>query len=159
MQAYNAISVNTSTMQIQFLRMQSTICWELHNKVTNNSPKDVTEIAIESVYGMHLRMLLKMDLRVQMDAKSGQLKIKSVSESANEKRRNLFEVHLMMQFRVYLIIHLDLHLKVNFNIYIFNDEQKGVPNVALNGTLLVALELHLFMQLSIHKSVQNDSTF
>ena len=73
MQAYNAISVNTSTMQIQFLRMQSTICWELHNKVTNNSPKDVTEIAIESVYGMHLRMLLKMDLRVQMDAKSGKV--------------------------------------------------------------------------------------
>ena len=158
MQAYNAISVNTSTMQIQFLRMQSTICWELHNKVTNNSPKDVTEIANESVYRMHLRMLLKMDLRVQMDAKSGQLKIKIVIQIANEKRRNAFEVHLMMQFRVYLII-LDLHLKVNFNIYIFNDAQEGVPNVTLKGTLLVALELHLFMQLSMHKSVQNDSTF
>ena len=34
---------------------------------------------------MHLRVLLKMDLRVQMDAKSGQLKIKSMSESANGK--------------------------------------------------------------------------
>ena len=96
--------------------MQSIICLELPNKVTNNSLKDVTVIANESVYGMHLRMLLKMDLRVQMDAKSGQLKIKRVSESANEKRRNAFEVHLMIQFRVYLIIHLDLHLKVNFNI-------------------------------------------
>ena len=73
MQAYNAISVNTNTMQIQFLRMQLTVCLELHNKVTNNSPKDVTEIANESVYGMHLRMLLKMDLRVQMDAKSGKV--------------------------------------------------------------------------------------
>ena len=31
--------------------------------------------------------------------------------------------------------------------------------VAPKGTLLVALELHLFMQLSMHKSVQNDSTF
>ena len=92
-----------------------------------------------------------------MDAKSGQLKIKSVIQIANEKRRNAFEVHLMMQFRVYLII-LDLHLKVNFNIYIFNDAQEGVPNVTLKGTLLVALELHLFMQFSMHKSVQNDST-
>ena len=123
MQAYNAISVNTNTMQIRFLRMQLTVCLELHNKVTNNSPKDVTESANESVYRMHLRMLLKMDLRVQMDAKSGQLKIKSVIQIANEKRRNAFEVHLMMQFRVYLII-LDLHLKVNFNIYIFNDAKK-----------------------------------
>ena len=56
-------------------------------------------------------------------------------------------------------MHLELHLKVNFNIYINKDAQEGAPDVALKGTLLVALELHLFMQLSMHKSVQNDSTF
>ena len=39
--------------------------------------KDVTEIANERVYGTHLRMLLKMDLRVQIDAKPGQLRKKS----------------------------------------------------------------------------------
>ena len=48
---------------------------------------------------------------------------------------------------------------MNLNIYIHKDAQEGAPDVALKGTLLVALELHLFMQLSMHKSVQNDSTF
>ena len=44
-------------------------------------------------------------------------------------------------------------------IYIYKDAQEGSPDVALKGTLLVALELHLFMQLLKHKSVQSDSTF
>ena len=39
------------------------------------------------------------------------------------------------------------------------DAQVGAHDVALKGTLLVALELHFFMQLSMHKSLQNDSTF
>ena len=141
------------------MRLQSRICLELRIKVTNTSPKDVIEVTNESVYGKHFRMLLKMNLRVQMDAKSGKLKIESMSESANGKTINAFEVRLMIQFRVHLIIHLGLHLKVNFNIYIHKDAQEGAPDVALKGTLLVALELHLFMQLSMHKSVQNDSTF
>ena len=37
-------------------------------------------IANEREYGTQLRMLSKMDLRVQMDAKSGQLKNESKSE-------------------------------------------------------------------------------
>ena len=45
-----------------------------------------------------------------------------------------------------------LHLKVNFNFYIHKDAQGGAPGVALKGTLLVALELLLFIQLSMHKS-------
>ena len=137
--------------------MQSTIC--LTAKLQIAPPKDVIEIANESVYGTHLRMLFKIDVKVQMDAKSGQLKIESMSESANGKTINAFEVRLMIQFRVHLIIHLGLHLKVNFNIYIHKDAQEGAPDVALKGTLLVALELHLFMQLSMHKSVQNNSAF
>ena len=48
---------------------------------------------------------------------------------------------------------------MNVNIFIHKDVQEGAPDVALKGTLLVALEFHLFMQLSMHKSVQNDSTF
>ena len=104
-------------------------------------------------------MLLKLDLRVQMDAKSGNSKIESMSGNTNRKTMNAFEVSLMIQFRVHLIIHLELHLKVNFNIYIHKDAQEGAPDVALKGTLLAALELHLFMQLPMHKSVQNDSTF
>ena len=48
---------------------------------------------------------------------------------------------------------------MNFNIYIHKDAQEGAHDVALIGTLLVALELHLFMKLSIHKSVQNNSAF
>ena len=54
------------------------------------SPKDVTEIAIESVYGTHLRMLFKMDLRVQMDAKSGQSKIESMSSGVTAKGELLY---------------------------------------------------------------------
>ena len=52
-----------------------------------------------------------------------------------------------------------MHLKVNFNIYIHKDAQEGAHDVALIGTLLVVLELHLFMELSMHKSVQNNSAF
>ena len=81
------------------------------------APPNVIEIANESVYGTHLRMLSKMDLRVQMDAKSALLKNESKSElfsapahvqdSAKRKTINAFEVRLMVQFRVHLIIHLE----------------------------------------------------
>ena len=81
-------------------------------------------------------MLLKMNLRVQIDQKLGaKMKIES------------------------MIIHLALHLKVNFNIFIYKDAQEGARDVALKGTLLVTLKLHLFFQSSMYKSVQNNSTF
>ena len=48
---------------------------------------------------------------------------------------------------------------MNFNIYIHKDAPVGAPDVVLKGALLAALELHLFMQLPMHKSVQNDSSF
>ena len=38
-------------------------------------------------------------------------------------------------------------------LHIYKDAQKGASDVALKGTLLVALELHFFMHLSMHKSV------
>ena len=56
-------------------------------------------------------MLSKMDLRVQMDAKSGQLKNESKSEtfsalgdaqeSANGTTINTFDMRLIIQFRVH----------------------------------------------------------
>ena len=64
----------------------------------------------------------------------------------------------MIQFRVHLIIHLKLHLKVNFNTYIYENAQEGAPDVALKGTFLVALTLHLLMQLScirMYKMIQH----
>ena len=82
-----------------------------------------------------------------------------MSESSNGETINAFEVRLMVQFRVDLILHLELHLKANFNIYVYKDEQEGTPDVALKRKLLVALEVHLFLQLSMHKRVQNDSRF
>ena len=36
--------------------------------------------------------------------------------------------------------------------------KKDAPENALKGALQVALELHLFMQLSVYKSIQNNST-
>ena len=71
-------------------------------------------------------MLLKMDLRVQIDGKSSQLKIGSMSESANGKTINAFEVRLMLQFRVHLIIHLELHLTMDLYIYIYKKMHKEV---------------------------------
>ena len=85
---------------------------------------------------MYLKMPLKMDLRVQMDAKSGQLKIESMSENANGKTTNAFEVRLMIQFRVHLIIHLEFHLKVNFNIKYFYIEHKESKIRNLNVCIL-----------------------
>ena len=64
--------------------------WNYTTKSQIAPPKDVTEMANESVYGTKLRMLLKMDLMVQMDVKSGQLKIESMSESVNGKAINAF---------------------------------------------------------------------
>ena len=43
-----------------------------------------------------------------MDVKSGHLKIESISQSTNGKMINAFEVSLMIQFRVHLIIPLEL---------------------------------------------------
>ena len=111
-------------------------------------------------------MLSKMDLRVQMDAKSAQLKNESkselfsapahVQENAKRKTINAFEVRLMVQFRVHLIMHLELYPKVHFKIYIKMHE-KGELDNALKGALQVALKLHVFLQLSMHNSIPNDS--
>ena len=59
--------------------------WNYTTKSQIAPKEDVTEIANESVYGTHLRMLFKMDLRVQMNAKSGQLKIESMSSGVAPK--------------------------------------------------------------------------
>ena len=78
-------------MQFQHYRWYMRWCkdfWECQHYTTKlqiTPPKDVTEIENESVYGTHLRMLFKMDLRVQMDAKSGQLKIESMSSGVAPK--------------------------------------------------------------------------
>ena len=71
------------------LRVQSIICLELHKKVTNSSPKCNWDCEWQGI--LH-RMLSKMDLRVQVDAKSDQLKNETKSEifsapgDANNKR-------------------------------------------------------------------------
>ena len=59
--------------------------WNCTAKSQIALPIDVTEIANACVYGRHLRMLFKMDLRVQMDAKSGQLKIDSMNSRVAPK--------------------------------------------------------------------------
>ena len=73
-------------------------------------------------------MLPKMDFMVQMNPKSCQLKNESKSELFRAPGRpeetengisiNAFGVCLMVRIRVYLIIQLELHLKVHFKIYI-----------------------------------------
>ena len=95
-------------------------------------------------------MNLKMGSRVQMNARSCQLKNQSKSEfsisrgyaqdSANRTTTNAFEVRLMIQYLVQLLIHLELHVKCTSRY-----AQKDPPEVALKGALPVGLELHLFM--------------
>ena len=73
-------------------------------------------------------MLSKMDLRVAMDTKSGQLKNESMSElfsvlrdareSTNGTKINELELRFFVQFRVHLIVQLELHLEVHFKIYL-----------------------------------------
>ena len=72
-------------------------------------------------------MLLNIDLRVKMDAKSDKLKngskgrVSSTSVKAPEKAKTTliaFEVCLIIQHTVYLRRHLELHLKVHLKIYI-----------------------------------------
>ena len=40
---------------------------------------------------------------------------------------------------------------------LYKDAQQGAPDNALKGAFQVGLQLHLFMKLSIDKSVQHDS--
>ena len=68
-----------------FLECSEQSAWNYTTKSLIALRKDETEIANESVYGTHLRMFFKMDLRVQMDAKSGQLKIESMSSGVAPK--------------------------------------------------------------------------
>ena len=70
-----------------------------------------------------------MDLRVQMDAKFGQLK--------NGKKSQIFSAPAFQDQ--------------------YKGAQKGAPKTALKGALQVAPELHLFMQLSMDTCLQNDS--
>ena len=108
------------------LRCSQQFIWN-YTKKPQKAPTNVIGIANERVQGTHLRMVSKMGLRVQMDAKCGQLKNKSTSEnfsapsdaqeSAIGTTINAFDLRFMVQFSVPLIIHLELHLKVHFKIY------------------------------------------
>ena len=82
-------------------------------------PKDVTEIANKRVYGTHLRMLLKRDIRVQMDVKFGKLKNESKSELFSAPGDALQDPHKVLQ--------------------------KGATEVPLKVALQVAFQLHLLM--------------
>ena len=54
------------------LRVLLVICLIAKSKIA--PPKDQIKVANDSVYGTHLKMLLKMNSKVQTDTKSGQLK-------------------------------------------------------------------------------------
>ena len=130
------------------LRVQSVISLKLHKKFTNSA----SDIANESVCGMHLKMLSKM---VLMDAKSGQLKTERnielfsapgyVQESANRTTVNVFQARLMIQLRVSPDNTPGVVPKGALQD-LYKDAQKGAPEDELKGALQVLLELNLFMQ-------------
>ena len=110
------------------------------------------------VYEAHLRIFSKRGLRVQMDAKSGQLKNESKSElfrtpgdakeSANGATIN--------EIKGTPDNTPGIAPKGAFQD-IYKDVQKGAPDNTLKDALEIAIELHVFMPLSMHKSVHNDS--
>ena len=130
------------------LRVQSVISLKLHKKFTNSA----SDIANESVCGMHLKMLSKM---VLMDAKSGQLKTErnielfsapgDVQESANRTTVNVFQARLMIQLRVSPDNTPGVVPKGALQD-LYKDAQKGAPEDELKGALQVLLELNWFMQ-------------
>ena len=130
------------------LRVQSVISLKLHKKFTNSA----SDIANESVCGMHLKMLSKM---VLMDAKSGQLKTERnielfsapgyVQESANRTTVNVFQARLMIQLRVSPDNTPGVVPKGALQD-LYKDAQKGAPEDELKGALQVLLELNWFMQ-------------
>ena len=77
-----------------------------------------------------------MDLRVQMNGNLRQIKNESESEifsafgdaqeSANGATINVFEVSLMTQHAVHLIIHMELHLKMHFKMSINMNEEASL---------------------------------
>ena len=96
-------------------------------------PKDLIKITNESLYETHLGMLLKMELKVQMNAKFGKLKNESngeifsalgdAQERANKTTISAFEVRLMIQFRVPPYKAPEVHLEVHFKICIKMDKK------------------------------------
>ena len=57
------------------LKEQPIICLDPRRKFDSQvAPRNATEIAKERVYGTHLKVISKMDLRLQIDKKSEQLK-------------------------------------------------------------------------------------
>ena len=85
--------------------------------------------------------------RLQLDAKSDPLKNENKSETFCTEQRSM---HLTCATTPVI-----LHKGAIQDLY--KGAQKGTPEIALNGAIQVALTLHLFMQLSMHKSVQYDS--
>ena len=118
--------------------------WSYIKNVQIAPLRDAIKITNEIVYGTHSKMLLKMELRVQMNAKSRQLKNESkidlfsepgdAHEKANRTAINAFEVGLMIKYRLHLIKHLKLHSKMHFKSYI-KMHKKGIPEIAVKGAL------------------------
>ena len=80
-------------------------------------------------------MHLKMNLRVQMDAKSGQLKIENMSDSTNRKNDKYVWGALDDTIQGEPDNTMELHLKVNANIYIYKDAQEGAPSEPANNSV------------------------
>ena len=105
----------------------------------------------ERLFERHLRKLSKMDLRGKWKQNLDNLKMKV---------KVRFLVHLVMPKRVqteqrYICLMCVWWYSLLQDLY--KDEKKRAPEIWIKGALQGALVLHLFMQLSIHKSVQNDS--
>ena len=92
----------------------------------NQDKIDTVEIAHKSIYGAHLRMLLKIHLKMQTDAKSEPLKHggKGALFSAPvdykgvqmEQQQMRLSVRMLIQLGVHLAIHLEVHLMVHCDI-------------------------------------------
>ena len=98
--------------------------WKVQQELVGTT-QDVIEIANESLYGTLLRILEKIYKNGVKGANACKIcrlkkkvRVKVLVQLVMHKRVktstiNAFEVGLMMRYRVYLIIHLESHLKMH----------------------------------------------
>ena len=70
-----------------------------------------------------------------MDAKSGQLKIENMSDSTNRKNDKYVWGAFDDTIQGEPDNTMELHLKVNANIYIYKDAQEGAPSEPANNSV------------------------
>ena len=136
--------------------MQSTICFELHKKVPNRPPKrciwdwkweriwdaleNVPKNGLKGANGCKIWPTKNWKYEWECKRKNDICDLGALDDTVQGAPDNTSGVPSKGELQY---------------LYIYKDAQEGAPNVALKGTFLIALELHLMVHLKVHLSVQS----